>query len=91
MKDTQTPASAEAFEAAVHCPLCGTTFTAEASDVAVDLFEAPSAVHSVIREFFVVCPANGCATPITIPTDDIGILVRRRLVEDKLAASTKKR
>jgi hypothetical protein len=86
MKDTQTPASAEAFESSVTCPLCGTTFTAEASDVAVDLFEAPSAVHSVIREFFVVCPAKGCSTPITVPTDDIGILVRRRLVEDKLGA-----
>lgn len=91
MKDTFTPASSEAFEAPVTCPLCATTFTAEASDVVVDLFEAPSPVHSVVRGFFVVCPASGCSTPITVATEDIGILVRRRLVEEKLASSAKKR
>ena len=80
------PSQPEAFEGNITCPLCATTFIAEAADVQVDLFEAPSPVHSVVREFFVVCPAAGCSTPITVSTEAIGILIRRRLVEDKLGA-----
>ena len=84
MKAVTTPPEATAFEAALECAKCHTTFTAEAKDLEYDGFKVSGYEFAGTAEyeyrFFVECPGK-CGHLTTIAPEQIGVLLRQDLVK----------